>query len=167
MPAAKAALTRPTEQPLRAPRMHHIAIQTRNLENCRAWYQDFFGCHVSWSLSTFNELTLSRLPGITQLTELVVGDLRFHLFERDSNGLHDLTIGAVQFQHVCMSVNSHRELDDWRNRWLDLFASGRYKFALPDPPTDMVVDERGIENFYAFDVNGLEFEFTYVPRGAS
>jgi hypothetical protein len=66
-----------------------------------------------------------------------------------------------------MSVNSHRELDDWRNRWLDLFASGRYKFALPDPPTDMVVDERGIENFYAFDVNGLEFEFTYVPRGAS
>lgn len=166
VPAAEAALTQSTEPPLRAPRLHHIAIQTRNLENCRVWYQDFFGCHVSWSLSAFNELTLSRLPGITQLIEVVVGDLRFHLFERDRNCVHDSTMGAAQFQHVCISVDSHFELDNWRHRWLDLFASGRYEFALPDPPTDVVVDASGVESFYAFDVNGLEFEFTYVPRGA-
>lgn len=165
MSAIKATSAPSTERSSRAPRFHHIAIQTGDLENSKAWYQDFFRCYVSWSLSTFSELTLTRLPGIHRLIEMVIGDVRLHLFERAGNRSHHSRTSAAQFQHACVSVDSHVELLRWRQRWLDLFDSGRYVFARPDPPTEIVIDASGIESFYAFDVNGLEFEFTYVPSG--
>jgi len=145
------------------PRLHHIAIQTRDLENSKAWYGDFFGCHVSWSLSSFSPLTLSRLPGIVSLVEMAVGDIRFHLFERNGDCVPHSAANGIQFQHICIAVDSHSELASWRQRWLDLFASGRYVFALRDAPTEIVVDADGVESFYAFDVDGLEFEVTFVP----
>ena len=45
--------------------------------------------------------------------------------------------------------------------------SGRYTFALDEQPTDIVVDEDGVRSFYTYDVNGLEFEFTFLPSGMS
>ncbi|MEU3186072.1 VOC family protein [Streptomyces sp. NPDC006923] len=147
------------------PRLHHIGVQTRDLDNCTAWYEDFFGCVPAWSLDTFSDLTLSRLPGITRLTELMVEDLRFHLFERAG---HDPVLpggNKAQFQHVCLSTGSSAELRAWRERWLRLYESGRYTFAAGDRPTEIVVDADGVESCYLFDVNGLEFEFTYVPGG--
>jgi hypothetical protein len=61
-------------------------------------------------------------------------------------------------------VASSEELAALRQRWLDLYRSGRYTFALEDQPTDVVVDSDGVESFYAPDPNGLELEFTFVPR---
>lgn len=150
--------------PTSAPRLHHIAVETSDLDNCETWYRDFFGCHLTWSLSSFSELTLSRLPGMLRLIEMVVGGIRFHIFERAGEGAHRPARGGASFQHICFSADSHAQLVRWRDRWLDLFASGRYVFALPETPTEIVVDASGIESFYTLDVNGLEFEFTYVPR---
>jgi catechol 2,3-dioxygenase-like lactoylglutathione lyase family enzyme len=157
--------------PESAPRFHHVGVQTTDLDNCVSWYQDFFGCRPAWTLSTFSELTLSRLPGIVRLTEMVVGDVRLHLFERASERAGQGVVPGppdtiVQFQHVCMLVESSDELVRWRRHWIDLFTSGRYAFALPDQPTEILYDAEGIESFYTFDVNGLEYEFTYVPSGA-
>ena len=146
---------------MRAPRLHHIAIQTRDLENAKAWYEDFFGCRASWSLSTFNDVTLSRLPGIQRLIEMVVGETRLHLFERPSPGLASGNV--MQFQHVGFSVESSAELLRLRKLWLELFASGRYQFAVDSLPTEIVTDADGSQNFYALDVNGLELEFVYQP----
>jgi catechol 2,3-dioxygenase-like lactoylglutathione lyase family enzyme len=148
-----------------APRFHHIAIQTGDLDNCVAWYQDFFGGRVSWSLSTFSETTRSRLPGIRRLIEIFVGSVRLHLFERPVNRAAQPMASVAQFQHVCVSVISHAELMTWRDRWLALYASGSYEFAVSGRPTEIAVAANGDESFYAFDVNGLEFEFTYEPGG--
>ena len=30
-----------------------------------------------------------------------------------------------------------------------------------------MTDDDGVQSFYAYDVNGLEFEFTYMPTGMS
>ena len=148
------------------PRLHHIGVQTSDLANSLAWYRDFLGCRPTWSTEDFSELTRSRLPGVLRLAEVAVGDLRFHLFERDSRVARQHDTDRVQFQHVCVSTESVARLRAWRDRWLELSGSGRYVFLRDSPPTDIVVDEEGTHSFYCIDVNGLEFEFTYVPEAA-
>jgi hypothetical protein len=119
-----------------------------------------------WSLDRFSELTLSRLPGIRVLIEMAVGDVRLHLFERPGRAAEPAA-SAIGFQHFCFCVNAAEDLVTLRQRWIGLFGSGRYSFALDEQPTDIVTDSDGVQSFYAYDVNGLEFEFTYVPSGMS
>lgn len=148
-------------------RLHHVAVQTSDLANSVAWYRDFLGCTENWSIDHFSELTTARLPGITRITEMAAGPARFHLVERGGGSRPDAADNRVQFQHVCLEAGSPAELRAWRNRWQELFGSGRYTFVRPEPATDVVVDDDGIESFYCLDVNGLEFEFTFVPDGVS
>jgi catechol 2,3-dioxygenase-like lactoylglutathione lyase family enzyme len=143
--------------------LHHIGVQTTDFDNSVAWYKQFFGCHVNWTLDKFSELTLSRLPGIQRLAELAVGEVRFHVFDR--SGLDAPPLDVLQFQHVCLRASSADELRRWRDRWNELRDGGEFSFTRPDLPTDIVTDADGIQSFYAFDVNGLEFEFTYLPEG--
>jgi catechol 2,3-dioxygenase-like lactoylglutathione lyase family enzyme len=151
------------ETMVRAPSFHHVGVQTNDLDNSTRWYEEFFGCRPSWSLSTFSPLTRDRLPGIRRLVELVVGDVRLHLFERTGRPADDPSDSLTRFQHVCMSVVDPADLLVLRRRWIHLFESGRFTFARTDPPTEVVVDDDGVHSFYALDVNGLEFEFTHVP----
>jgi catechol 2,3-dioxygenase-like lactoylglutathione lyase family enzyme len=152
-------------RPVLSVRMHHIGIQTDDLANCTAWYRDFLGARPTWTLDEFSDLTLSRLPGMERLTELAVGDLRFHLFAREQVE-PQLPGGSLrQFQHVCLATDSPEDLRAWRGRWLELQGSGAYRFARPDPPTEVVTDADGVQSFYTYDVNGLEFEFTFTPEG--
>jgi catechol 2,3-dioxygenase-like lactoylglutathione lyase family enzyme len=147
------------------PSFHHVGVQTSDLANSAAWYRAFFCARQSWSLTTFSDLTLSRLPGIRQLVELVAGNVRVHLFERD--GLATVPGESVsQLQHVCLAVSRAEDLDTLRARWIELYHSGQFRFAISEQPTPVVVDDDGVCSFYAYDVNGLEFEFTYVPRTA-
>jgi catechol 2,3-dioxygenase-like lactoylglutathione lyase family enzyme len=147
------------------PVLHHIAVQTRDLDNAVGWYQEFFGCRPTWTLAEFSELTTSRLPGITRLTELVAGDGRFHVFQRD--GVVGAAPGAgAMFQHVCMATSSAEELQAWRRRWLGLRASGRFRFARSEEATPVVTDGDDVQSFYALDPDGCEFEFTFDPGGS-
>ncbi|MFE9429208.1 VOC family protein [Kitasatospora sp. NPDC006697] len=148
------------------PAFHHLAVQTADLTNCLAWYRDYFGAEEQWTLDRFSDLTLSRLPGITRLTEVQVGDFRLHLFERTGQDGRLPGGNTAQFQHLCMATGSPQELTRWRDRWVELFDSGAYAFARQDPPTEIVIDEAGVQSFYAYDTNGLEFEFTYLPTGS-
>lgn len=148
------------------PRFHHVGVQTNDLENSVRWYGDFLGCRRAWSLDQFSELTRSRLPGIHGLTEMVLGDVRFHLFGRPGRKSEPAE-SAVQFQHFCFSVSAADDLVRLRQRWIELYESGHYTFAIDEQPTDIVIDEDGVQSFYTYDVNGLEFEFTFVPDGLS
>lgn len=144
------------------PYIHHIGVQTANLDNCIAWYQDFFGCRVQWSTGEFSPLTRNRLPGISRLTEVAVDGTRFHLFERQdcNEQASEEPNGRSHFQHVCLAIGSTSELMTWRQRWIDLFESGRYAFCRQEYPTEVVTDVQGHASFYCLDVNGLEFELT-------
>ncbi|WP_328912419.1 MULTISPECIES: VOC family protein [unclassified Streptomyces] len=142
---------------------HHIGIQTADLDNCLAWYLDYFGARETWTLHRFSELTRSRLPGITRLTEVLVGDARFHLFERTGQDGRPPGDNTARFQHTCLEAESPEQLHSWRERWIELHDSGRYSFARSEGPTRIDVDADGVQSFYTYDVNGLEFEFTYVP----
>lgn len=144
------------------PHLDHIGVQTADLSGSLAWYREYFGAKQNWTLDRFSDLTRSRLPGIIQLVELAANGIKFHLFERDSKS-PQLDSVAVQFQHVCWSVESESELRHWRERWLELRESGKYTFERPDPPTEIVTDSDGVQSFYCFDVNGLEYEFTFNP----
>jgi catechol 2,3-dioxygenase-like lactoylglutathione lyase family enzyme len=158
MPDAKAAAG------LSLAELHHVGIQTNDLENSLSWYQDFLGFRVAWTMSEFSELTNSRLPGIKRLAEIEAGALRLHLIERAGSPASRPGESITQFQHVCMAVRLPDELTALRDRWIDLYKSGGYIFALADQPTEVVTDDEGIQSFYAYDVNGLELEFTYVPE---
>lgn len=148
------------------PRFHHVGIQTNDLANSVRWYEEFLGCEQAWTLEKFSELTHSRLPGIRALTEMVLGDVRIHLFERAGRAC-DPAESTIQFQHFCFRVGTAEDLVARRRNWIELYESGRYTFALDDQPTGIVTDEDGVQSFYAYDVNGLEFEFTYLPSGMS
>jgi catechol 2,3-dioxygenase-like lactoylglutathione lyase family enzyme len=148
------------------PEFHHVGIQTNDLDNSIRWYEDFHGAERVWTLDVFSELTRRRLPGIRELAELSFGRMRFHLFERVGQPF-DPAHSAVGFQHFCFAVGAPEELDAIRGRWIELYESGRYTFAIDEPPTEIVADDDGILSFYTYDVNGLEFEFTYVPSDAS
>lgn len=154
---------RPVISLSRAPRFHHVGIQTNDLENSAAWYEAFLGARPAWSLSDFSELTHSRLPGIRRLLEIGLGEVRIHLIDRAGQPAADPTHSRTQFQHICLSAAAPEDLVRLREHWVALFESGRYAFARPDQPTEIVTDPDGVQSFYALDVNGLEFEFTYVP----
>ncbi|GAB1516585.1 VOC family protein [Actinophytocola sp. KF-1] len=148
------------------PVLHHVGVQTFDLANSVAWYRDFFGCETNWSTDRFSALTRSRLPGVTRLTEVDFAGVRLHLFERRGTERAEAT-DQVRFQHLCVRVAEAAELPWWRDRWWELYRSGRYRFLTDAPPTEIVVDAAGISSFYCLDVNGLEFEFTHVPEAAS
>ena len=140
----------------------HIAIQTDDFENTVRWYKNFFSCEENWTLTSFSDLTLKRLPSITKIVELQVGSLKFHIF--DINGDNStVTSNAIQYQHVCVEVPDIDRLKEIRNRWLNLYQSGIYKFKKNEFATDIVTDKDGISVFYCFDVNGLEFEVMHKP----
>lgn len=143
--------------------LHHLAVETADLDNSVAWYTSFFGGTVSWTLDTFSELTRRRLPAIVRLTEVVAGPIRFHLFTRDADYARPVA-DMLQFQHVCLAVDSPGLLASWRGRWQRLYASGSYSFVRAEPATEIVTDADQISSFYAYDVNGLEFEFTHDPN---
>ncbi|MEU6083129.1 VOC family protein [Streptomyces sp. NPDC047108] len=147
------------------PSIHHVGVQTADLENCLNWYLEFFEAEKKWELDRFSELTLSRLPRIGRLVEVAVGDLRFHLFDRTGYDAGPPQDDAFQFQHVCLRVDTPEDLETVRDRWTELYDSGRFAFARQDGPTDIVVDGDGVSSLYVFDVNGLEYEFTHVPEG--
>jgi catechol 2,3-dioxygenase-like lactoylglutathione lyase family enzyme len=166
MRETQSVLTSAVDDGYPKPQFHHVGIQTSDLENSVRWYEDFLGCTRAWTLDKFSELTRSRLPGIRSLSEMVVGDVRVHLFERPGQPF-DPARSAIQFQHFCFRVTSPENLVTLHGRWIELYESGQYTFALDEQPTDIVVDEDGVQSFYAYDVNGLEFEFTYLPSGMS
>lgn len=145
----------------------HIGVQTDDLPSSIRWYQEFFGCTETWRMDGgFSDLSHRRLPGISRLVELAVADIRFHLFTRSTGAGEQVAAEANQFQHVCIRVRSAAELRRWRAHWLRLYSSGQYAFARPEPASEIDVDKDGMQSFYAYDVNGLEFEFTYGPPGA-
>jgi catechol 2,3-dioxygenase-like lactoylglutathione lyase family enzyme len=166
MRQTQSVLTSAVHGGYRKPRFHHVGIQTNDLDNSVRWYEDFFGCERAWTLDRFSELTRRRLPGIRALTEMAVGDVRIHLFERPGRA-YDPAETATQFQHFCLCVDTAEELITLRRRWIELYESGRYRFALDEQPTDIVIDSDGVQSFYVYDVNGLEFEFTFLPSGMS
>lgn len=154
-----------TAGPVTDPVVHHIAVQTADFRQSVAWYQDFFGCTVNWTLDTFSDLTRSRLPGITKIAELVVGGTRFHVFDRATGLDQPPPTGCQQYQHVCLDAGSPEAIRTWRQRWMEIYDSDRYSFTVREPATEVVVDGDGVQSFYCLDVNGLEFEFTYDPAG--
>lgn len=156
-----ATLSAPTQL---AHAVHHIAIQTNDLDNAASWYEAFLGCRRAWTLASFSPLTQSRLPGIRRLSELLVGDIRLHLFERDGRGASAPLESVTQFQHIGVRVDDAAALAALRARWIELYECGRFAFAFGEQPTEIVTDSDGVQSFYAYDVNGLEFEFTYIPE---
>lgn len=155
----------PPQTAITAPRFHHVGIQTVDLDNCVRWYQKLLGCRQSWTLDRFSSLTRSRLPGIIRLTELVLDDLRIHVFERPGQAVEPER-SAVAFQHVCLAAGSPEDLLALRQRCFELRAGGSFTYAIDQDPTEIVVDVDGVHSFYVFDVNGLELEFTWVPEAA-
>jgi catechol 2,3-dioxygenase-like lactoylglutathione lyase family enzyme len=101
-------------------RLHHVAVETDSVQNSIEWYDAFLGCRPNWSLSTFSELTRERLPGIRTLVELTNGDVRFHVFERDTPSRHPLDPDSLQFQHVALEADSPDDLGRLRRRWIEL-----------------------------------------------
>jgi catechol 2,3-dioxygenase-like lactoylglutathione lyase family enzyme len=148
------------------PAVHHLAVQTADFRRSVAWYQEFFGCELTWTLHEFSELTRARLPGITELAELAAGDTRFHIFSRGTGLDRPPPRDTQQYQHVCMSAGSAGALAAWRQRWLEIYKSGRYAFTSSEPATEIVTDAAGVQSFYCYDINGLEYEFTYDPAAA-
>lgn len=145
----------------------HVGIQTMDLENAVSWYQEYLGCTVSWKMTGgFSDLSRRRLPGLARLVEVAVGDIRLHLFTRDT-GVHGPPASEVnQFQHLCIRVPTSEQLRLWRGRWLELYESGRYTFVRAEPATEIDIDGQGMQSFYAYDVNGLEIEFSCLPNTA-
>lgn len=145
----------------------HVGVQTMDLDNAVGWYQEFLGCTVSWELTDgFSDLSRQRLPGLARVVEVAVGDIRLHLFTRDA-GAHEPPAAEVnQFQHLGIRVSSPQELRLWRDRWVELYQSGRYTFIRTEPATEIDIDGEGMQSFYVYDVNGLEIEFSWLPEPA-
>jgi hypothetical protein len=115
-------------------------------------------------METFSPFSVRRLPGLSRVTELAADGLRFHLFTCDG-GRHEPPEPQLnQFQHVCISVDSPEALRARRERWFELLPAYRDLFAHPEPATEIDIDARGAHSFYARDINGLEYEFTYLPE---
>ncbi|KIA65094.1 VOC family protein [Nocardia vulneris] len=150
-----------------APRFHHLAIQTDDVDATIEWYREFLGATVEWSLDSFSPLTHDRLPGIEKLVELKQGDLRFHVFDRAGHSKDGPDPLGYQYQHVGITVRRAQDLARLRARWLQVREQADIAWARDDPPSDIVTDADGMQSLYVLDPNGLELEFLYFPEAAS
>lgn len=142
-----------------APRVHHLAIQTDDVDATITWYREFLGATVEWSLDSFSPLTHERLPGIRKLVELKKGDLRFHVFDRAGHSQAGPDPLGYQYQHVGITVDEPEQLVELREQWLRARERVDAGWAREEPPTDIVVDDDGMQSLYVLDPNGLELEF--------
>ncbi|MFF3544721.1 VOC family protein [Streptomyces platensis] len=147
--------------------MHHIAVQTDDVESTVTWYQEFLGATAEWSLNKFSPLTHDRLPGIKKLVELKVGDVRFHVFDRTGHTRNEPDRLGYQFQHIGITVDHHDELVMLRDRWLRLHERPDIRWSRDEPPSDIVTDDDGMQSLYVLDPNGLELEFIHFSGKAS
>ena len=111
-------------------------IQTNDLDNCVRGTRTFSAA-AGVDTGTFSELTRSRLPGIRALTELALGDVRLHLFERPGRVCRSRRRALSSSSTSASASNAPEELDALRRRWIELYESGRYTFNLDraDRPT--------------------------------
>ena len=144
-------------------KFNHVAVQTADVEGSTRWYREFLGGTVEWSLDTFSELTHDRLPGINELVEVKVCDLRLHVFDRQGCPLSAPQDLEHRFQHVGAAVESAEQLRMLRERWFEVRDSGEFRWTSDEEPTEIVVDPDGMQSLYVVDPNGLEFEFIYFP----
>lgn len=144
----------------------HLAIQipVGSLNNTILWYTDFFDCKQNWSqYSDFQPLTRQRIPGIKSIVELESRLFCFHLFE--SSEIHEKVLkNHIQNHHLGFSVKTSNEIDQIIEKWNKLYQSQRYLFVQNAYITNKIRDSVGVESAYFTDVNGLEFEITYVPQ---
>lgn len=150
-----------------APRFHHLAIQTDDVDATIRWYQEFLGATVEWKLDSFSPLTLERLPGIEKLVELKTGDVRFHVFDRAAHTQGAPDPLGYQYQHVGITVDRPEDLVALREQWLKARASTDLHWARDEGPSDIVTDADGMQSLYVVDPNGLEMEFLYFPGAGS
>lgn len=150
-----------------APKVHHVAIQTDDVESTVTWYEEFLGAEAQWTLTTFSPLTHSRLPGIEKLVELKAGDVRFHIFDRTGHTQHGPGPRDYQFQHIGIVVDRHEDLVELRERWLRLREREDMRWSRDEQPSEIVVDDGGMESLYVLDPNGLEMEFIHFSGKAS
>ena len=140
-------------------KLDHIAIQTDNFDNTVQWYKDFFSCQATWD-RTWEQLPQgiqARMPLATQLVELQVDTVRFHIFDIKEN-YENASTNVLQYQHFGIVVDTREELDFLKDHWIQLYQSGKYQFKCATMPTDIIPSPGGLVCFYAFDPNGLEFE---------
>ena len=79
----------------------HLAVQIlhKDLDNTVKWYTDFFECTKNWEqLTSFEPLTLERLPGIQSIVELQSSAFRFHIFGRHSI-YNEIVANFIQYHH--------------------------------------------------------------------
>ncbi|MCM6778280.1 VOC family protein [Nocardia sp. CDC159] len=150
-----------------APRFHHLAIQTDDVDATIKWYEAFLGTTVEWSLDRFSSLTHARLPGIQKLVELRKGDVRFHVFDRAEHTQDGPNPLDYQFQHVGIAVRRPEHLVQLREQWLRAREQTALRWARDEPPSDIVTDDDGMQSLYVLDPNGLELEFVYFPGEGS
>lgn len=144
----------------------HLAIQipSNKIKNTIDWYTEFFNCKHIWTQSTsFAPLTLSRIPGILKIVELESSFFRFHIFTKEV--VNNSTVEEyTQYHHLGFSVNSSNELLFLIEKWKKLHISKKFVFVEGAYVTDLLIDAIGIESIYFTDVNGLEYEVTYIPN---
>ncbi len=139
--------------------LDHIAIQTDDYDNTVSWYKEFFSCREAWD-RTWEQLPAGiqkRMPLCTRLVELKVDEVRFHVFDI-KEGYALPSERALQYQHFGIVVDTVERLHDLREKWIQLYDSGRFRFKTTDQPTDFIPSPGDMQCFYARDPNGLEFE---------
>ena len=149
----------------RAPEMHHVAIQTSDVAGTIHWYETYLGAESKWTLGSFSETTTNRLPGITCLTELKVGNLRVHVFDRGQLELSPPAPDNHQFQHLGLTVEHPEQLHYLRERWFQVRDAGTYQWQRYGEPSPIATDPDGAASLYVLDPNGLEIEFVFLPQG--
>lgn len=144
----------------------HLAVQIphQRLQNTVKWYIDFFGCTKNWEQYTsFEPLTYERIPGIQSIVELECKAFRFHIFGREP--LNEIVVNEyIQNHHVGFSVSDPSEIERIEQKWNELYQSQNYVFTQNAYVTEKMTDSLGVDSIYFTDVNGLEFEVTYVPK---
>lgn len=146
----------------------HLAVQIphHQLQNTVKWYKDFFDCKENWSQhSSFEPLTKERIPGIKSIVELESIAFRFHIFTRFPLK-ETIAESYIQNHHVGFSVDQALAIDLIKNKWKSLYDSEAYSFSKIAYITEKMIDSLGVHSIYFTDVNGLEFEVTYVPQEA-
>jgi len=136
---------------------HHVAAVTRDAEASAEWYRQVFELRPNWTLETFAQLTLDRLPGLKRIDELVTTGFRIHLMEM-ANTEAARPADFALFQHACFAVDTAEELERVRDR---AAATGSAV-----PPTEIITDDDGVRSCYLTDPDGLEWEVTWIPADA-
>lgn len=141
-------------------KLHHVGIRCNDSSVSAHFYVQMFNAQVLAVVDDFMPLSRQREPGLRQLVDIIVDNVRLHLFDvNDLADRQESNSSKIGLQHICFVVESFPELLNYVQRYRNLIHAESQQQSTPRrEASSFQLRPDGTIVCYIFDPDGNEIE---------